>query len=143
VRAVVILARRQASAQQREVAERNAKPGHRRMERRISTEAPQPPQHHAGVPKKPSKPIAKGGPNETCRGSGPGSGEEAIAQAHRRAHGQGQPLGEQRRGCCDALRCAGARIVGNEVLRHRAGPKPGQTVQFDTSVARYVGAAAF
>lgn len=163
VRAVVILARHQATPQQRAVAVRNAEAAIAKMEREIAAERPK------AVAKRKSAPKKK-----TASASQPAGGSKPKTSAKKLA---GAPAPEPEpepepepapakparklptriavRTVKDANTAPGAeaavmiydvqarRIVGNEVYDIEDEPRPNETVKFDTAVVRYVGATTY
>jgi hypothetical protein len=160
VRAVVILARHQATPQQRAVAVRNAEAAIARMERAIVTSRPKPVAKKTTPRKKP--PVAA----QTSGGAKPESSTKKLAAApapEPEAEVEPEPVKPAKKlpariavkTVKDEKTAPGAeaavmiydvqarRIVGNEVYDIEDEPRPNETVKFDTSVVRYVGATTY
>jgi len=137
VRAVVILARHQATAEQRAVAEKRAQQAIAALERQLAAE-----RSPTAAREKPA--VRK--PAPTARRSG------APAPPAPTKPMKKLPARIAVRTVKDARTAPGAvaavmiydvqarRIVGNEVYDIEDEPRPDETVKFDTSVVRYVGA---
>lgn len=155
VRAVVILARHQATPQQRAAAERNAERAIAALERQIAAERPKPTAKKKSPPRKTAT-TAK-------RSSGATPKEKKVAAEPAAAEPEPEPAPSKPvkklpariavRTVKDEKTAPGAeaavmiydvqarRIVGNEVYDIEDEPKPNETVKFDTNVVRYVGAS--
>lgn len=154
IRAVVILARHQATPQQRAVAERNAQAAIARLERQIATERPR------SVAKK-SAPRKK---TAASTGTKPKTSAKKLAAAPApESEPEPTPVKPAAKlpariavkTVKDEKTAPGAeaavmiydvqsrRIVGNEVYDIEDEPRPDETVKFDTTVVRYVGATTY
>ena len=114
VRAVVILARHEATPQQREIAVRHADRAVAALEKQIAA----PPKHLAG-----SKTAAKKRLPDRIA-------VPTVKDEHTTAKAEAAVM---------LYDVRARRIVGNEVYDIEKEPPPGETVRFDTSVVRYVG----
>jgi hypothetical protein len=153
VRAVVILARHQATPQQRAVAVRNAEAAIAKMEREIAATRPKtvakkkttPPKKSAAT----SQPSAGTTPKKLAAAPEPVPEPEPVKPAKK------LPARIAVRTVTDEKTAPGAeaavmiydvqarRIVGNEVYDIEDEPRPNETVKFDTAVVRYVGATTY
>jgi hypothetical protein len=153
IRAVVILARHQATPQQRAVAERNAQAAVAKLERQIAAQRP------PTVAKKRSAPRKK---TTSSSGAKPKSAARKLAAA---PESEPEPAPAKPaaklpariavRTVKDEKTAPGAeaavmiydvqarRIVRNEVYDIEDEPRPNETVKFDTTVVRYVGATTY
>jgi hypothetical protein len=163
VRAVVILARHQATPQQRAVAVRNAEAAIARMEREIATSRPKTVAKKKTTPRK--KPSVAAQPSG---GAKPKSSTKKLAAApapepEAEVEPEPEPVKPAKKlpariavtTVKDEKTAPGAeaavmiydvqarRIVGNEVYDIEDEPRPNETVKFDTSVVRYVGATTY
>jgi hypothetical protein len=153
VRAVVILARHQATPQQRAVAVRNAEAAIAKMEREIAATRPKSvAKKKTTAPKKStatSQPSAGTTPKKLAAAPEPEPEPEPVKPAKK------LPARIAVRTVKDEKTAPGAeaavmiydvqarRIVGNEVYDIEDEPRPNETVKFDTAVVRYVGATTY
>ena len=158
VRAVVILARHQATPRQRQVAQQNAERAVARLERQIAAESKAPaPKSKARTAKHVSIPPKK----RTATGTAP-KPEPPEEPAEKPAPKVAKAPPKKKLPARIAVRTVkedstapkaraavmiydvqARRIVGNEVYDIEQEPRPDETVKFDTSVVRYVGATAY
>ena len=161
VRAVVILARHQATPQQRAVAQRNAEQAIARLERQSAAERPK----TASRKKSTARKTAATAPAKRSGGTKPKPAAEKIAAnpVEPEPEPEPEPVKPAKKlpariavkTVKDEKTAPGARaavmiydvqarrIVGNEVYDIEDEPKPNETVKFDTNVVRYVGAATY
>ncbi len=156
VRAVVILARHQATPRQRAVAEQNAARAVAVLERQIAAERPKTTAKKTSPARKSSTTAkrsngAKAKPSEKKLAAAPESEPEPEPTPTKAV--KKLPARIAVRTVKDEKTAPGAeaavmiydvqarRIVGNEVYDIEDEPKPNETVKFDTSVVRYVGAS--
>lgn len=153
IRAVVILARHQATQEQRAVATRNAEAAIARMEREIASERPRTTAKKKSPPRK--KTTTASAPSGTKKRAGAPAPEPDEEPAPEPAPAKKLPARIAVRTVKDAKTAPGAeaavmiydvqarRIVGNEVYDIEDEPRPNETVKFDTAVVRYVGATTY
>jgi hypothetical protein len=164
VRAVVILARHQATSRQREIAQQNAERAIAQLERQIAADHPK-----ATGRKKSTPPKKKSTASQSTKhpaGTKKEPSEQKIAAVEEpepEPEPQPEPAKPKKklpariavRTVMDEKTAPGAeaavmiydvqarRIVGNEVYDIEDEPAPGETVKFDSSVVRYVGATTY
>ena len=162
VRAVVILARHQATPQQRAVAERNAERAVAALERQIANERPKTAARKKPAPRKKTASVSP--PVKKTSGSKSKTPEKKVATAPEPdPEPEPEPSKPKKklpariavRTVKDDKTAPNAeaavmiydvqarRIVGNEVYDIEDEPQPGETVKFDTSTVRYVGSTTY
>ncbi len=162
VRAVVILARHQATPQQRAVAERNAERAVAALERQIATEKPKTVPRKKSAPRKKTASVSP--PAKRTSGSKDKAPEKKVAAVPEpEPEPEPEPTKPKKklpariavRTVKDDKTAPNAeaavmiydvqarRIVGNEVYDIEDEPQPGETVKFDTSTVRYVGSTTY
>ena len=135
VRAVVILARHEATPRQRAVAQANAERAVAKLERQIAAQPATPKPH----PKKHTakKDAAMREPNVAKTPKTKLPARIAVRTV------KDEKTAPQAAAAVMIYDVQARRIVGNEVYDVQDEPPPNATVKFDTSVVRYVGAASY
>lgn len=157
VRAVVIIARHQATPQQRAAAVRNAEAAIAKMEREIAASRPKSVAKKKTTPRKKTAATSEpsGGSKPKKLASAPAPEPEPEPEPEPVKPAKKLPARIAVKTIKDEKTAPDAeaavmiydvqarRIVGNEVYDIEDEPRPNETVKFDTAVVRYVGATTY